>query len=151
MRVWNWGKLADVLLSKANILWYRCNILQWYILPLNIQPLVLIASSATANIVVKKYFKIDILQTSLAPILIKWSIFKSGSSQLYRDGKADVVCLWSPGKHNSLPQFWASLGPLVIVNQCTRLYRNIAMPVIYKVTFSLRRVDMKKGQSMVKY
>ena len=57
----------------------------------------------------------------------------------------------SPGKHNSLPQCWASVGPVVIVNQCTRLYRNIAMAVIYKLTFSLRRFDMEKGQSMVKY
>ena len=55
MRVWNWEKLADVLLSKANILWYRCSILQWYILPLKIYPSVLIASSATANIVGKNF------------------------------------------------------------------------------------------------
>ena len=25
----------------------------------------------------------------------------------------------SPGKHNSLPQCWASVGPVVIVNQCS--------------------------------
>ena len=54
----------------------------------------------------------------------------------------------SPGKHNSLPQCWASAGPVVIVNQFTQ--KHIAMPVIYKLTFSLRRFHMEKGQSMVK-
>ena len=56
MKVWNCGKLADVLLSKANILWYRCNILQWYILPLKIYPMVLISPSGIATIVVKTFF-----------------------------------------------------------------------------------------------
>ena len=31
------------------------------------------------------------------------------------------------------------------------IQKHIAMPVIYKLTFSLRRFDMEKGQSMVKY